>query len=182
MKAKGLGRVLDTWVERAGLGQAARGASVVIRWPELVGPGIAGHARAETVERGILTVRVSSSVWATELAAHIPIILERITAAVGDGVVRDIRFVTGAAGGRRAVSGYPGSERDTADRRPDRRDLAPVTLSADELDRVRRFADTVADPELARAGTRWLILTLKARRWREAKRAGGNVADATPRR
>lgn len=186
MSAKGLGPVLDSWMERAGLGKAARAAAVIVRWPEIVGEPVAVQARAQRVERGVLTVRVGSSVWATELSAHIPLILERITEMVGDGVVREIRFVSGSSG-RCADRGDPAtrfaseSGRATGDPRPDRLDLAAIALSPDERERVRRFSEGVPDPDLARVASRWLALTLKARRWRE-EQSGRTTLHATPRR
>ncbi len=163
-----VGDVLKGWLDRAGLAKAAGGAMVVAGWPELAGPAVARHARAEKVERGVLVVRVDSSVWATELSTRIPVLLERIRSRYGEGLVKEIRFVTGRprqGAGRRGADG-PGPGRD--DRSgpwPDRHDLASVDLPPEDLEKVRSFSRAIRDEALARAGERWLTATLKARRW-----------------
>lgn len=163
-----VGDVLRSWLDRAGLAKAAGGARVVADWPELAGPGVARHARAEKVERGVLIVRVDSSVWATELSTRIPVLLERIRSRYGGDLVKDIRFVTGrrrhGAGRRPADGPRPGSE-DRSPPWPDRRDLASVDLAPEELEKVRTFSRTTRDKALAAAAERWLTATLKARRW-----------------
>jgi len=153
---------------------------LVHEWPRIVGPAVAAHTRAEKVERGVLVVRVESNVWATELSTRVPVLLERIRDAVGEGLVTDLRFVTGRAarpgpGGGRFSSGASGSGArgpQSADRGwPDRRDLEAVPLSEADRRLVEEFRAAQKDPAVARAGTRWLTATLKARRWlREAGR------------
>ncbi len=171
--------VLQDIFERWGLTRASSGALVVVRWPEIAGPAVADHSRARDVKNGLLTVHVDSSLWATELAAAAPLLLERIAAAVGEGVVTGIRFVAGRdtrgrPGGRKG--GGPGGETepdpagrgagpDPADW-PDRRALAAVPLSDEERELLAEFTNRVADPELARAAERWAALALKARKWR----------------
>ncbi len=159
--------ILAAILERAGLAPAAKGAMAVLRWPEFVGPDIAAHARAESVRRGVLTVMADSNVWATELSTYIPVLLERIRLALGDGVVSDIRFLVGR-GRDRARSFAPGlADPETPPQTPwpNRRDLATVPLTGEDQRHIRRFTAEISDPDLARAAERWLALTLKARRW-----------------
>ncbi len=173
-----LGEVVGRWLERAGLERAILGATVVRRWPELVGPGVARHARAETVRRGVLTVRVDSNVWATELAAHRPALLERINTAMGQAVVSEVRFLVGP--GPASGSAREG-EAGAVTRWPDRRDLASVSLTEEDRAKVEAFRAAAADPELAEAGARWLTATLRARRW-AAERAGRTPSGLGPSR
>jgi hypothetical protein len=159
-----VGEALEQWMARAELSRAVRGAAAVCRWAEVVGPGVSKHARAESLKRGVLTVRVDSGVWATELSAHEPVLLERLNADLGEPVVTRLRFLVGAGRLGRPAQGDPQSERPSRTW-PDRRDLDRVELSAEERGLVAGFAAAAPDPELGRAGARWLTATLKARRW-----------------
>jgi hypothetical protein len=159
--------ILAAILERAGLAPAAKGAMAVLRWPEFVGTDIAAHARAQSVRRGVLTVMADSNVWATELSTYIPVLLERIRLALGDGVVSDIRFLVGRGRDRaRSLAfGLADPEIPPQTPWPNRRDLAAVQLTGEDQKRIRRFTEEISDPDLARAAERWLALTLKARRW-----------------
>lgn len=61
------------------------------RWAELVGSDVAEHATPVSLRDGELTVRVSSTAWATQLRTLQRQLLARIAAGVGDAVVRRIR-------------------------------------------------------------------------------------------
>ncbi|HZK76556.1 MAG TPA: DUF721 domain-containing protein [Candidatus Kapabacteria bacterium] len=73
-----------------GLEKKARNYSVITGWAELVGEKIARAATAEKLEKGILTVRVINPVWRYELTMQKTMIIEKITAEFGAGIVRDI--------------------------------------------------------------------------------------------
>lgn len=79
------------------------------RWPELVGPDIAEHCRPETFDAGLLTLRASSTAWATTLTLEAQRLLGRLAEELGEGVVVEVK-VLGPAGpgfgrGRRSVPG-----------------------------------------------------------------------------
>lgn len=79
------------------------------RWPELVGGEIAEHCRPETFDGGLLTLRASSTAWATNLTLMAPQLLRRLGEELGEGVVVEVR-VLGPSGpgfgrGRRSVQG-----------------------------------------------------------------------------
>ena len=79
------------------------------RWPELVGSEVAEHCRPETFDGGLLTLRASSTAWATNLTLMTPQLLRRLGEELGEGVVVEVR-VLGPAGpgfgrGRRSVPG-----------------------------------------------------------------------------
>jgi predicted nucleic acid-binding Zn ribbon protein len=61
-------------------------------WPEVVGENIAKIAKAERVDEGILYIKVSSMTWRTELLFQKQSILEKISARLGKGIIKDIRF------------------------------------------------------------------------------------------
>ncbi|RJQ07635.1 MAG: DUF721 domain-containing protein [Bacillota bacterium] len=167
---KGLGEVLAGFLERAEALQPTRQAAVLLRWPEIVGPAVARHARAQSVRRGVLTVAVDSGVWATELSAHTPVVLERIESTLGPGIVTDLRFVVRSHRAQSdALAGPSGDYGEPSPPWPNRRDLAAVRLTEDDLTQVRTFAAAARDPVLAQAAGHWLGLTLKARRWLEER-------------
>lgn len=81
---------------RAGEQQVARSRFPIAPhvWAQAVGLRIAERARPVALDRGVLTVRAATSVWASELSLLAPEILARLRAA---GVpVRELRFHVGA--------------------------------------------------------------------------------------
>ena len=62
-------------------------------WSEIVGEEIAEHSDPVTLFEGILTVRASSTAWATQLNLLKPSILEKIRMNVSDVLVDDLLVV-----------------------------------------------------------------------------------------
>lgn len=62
-------------------------------WKEIVGPRVAERARPHALERGVLLLRVPSSVWAQELSLLSAEILPRLVARGYE--VRELRFSVG---------------------------------------------------------------------------------------
>jgi len=89
------------------------------RWVELVGPQVAEHAAFEAFDAGLLTVRASSTAWATNLTLLAPQLLRRFADELGEGVVVEVRVIgpqgPGFGHGRRTVRGR--GPRDTWGRR-----------------------------------------------------------------
>lgn len=89
--------------------------SVLGRWAHIVGPEVAAHVRAVGFEENSLTVQADSTAWATQLRLLASVLLSRIEAEVGAGVVTELHVLGPAAPswvkGRRRVEG-PGP-RDT---------------------------------------------------------------------
>src|SRR6478735_8583419 len=67
--------------------------SVMGRWPEIVGPDIAGHVEPLTFVDGILTVRADSTAWATQMRLLASSLLARIDEEIGKGTVSELRVV-----------------------------------------------------------------------------------------
>lgn len=68
-------------------------ATVLGRWPQLVGPDIADHCTPLSLRDGELTLQAESTAWATQLRTLQRQLLVRLAAAVGHDVVRRIRVV-----------------------------------------------------------------------------------------
>jgi predicted nucleic acid-binding Zn ribbon protein len=110
-----VGDVVGTVLAQLGSPAERIGGSIKHRWPELVGAGIAEHCEFVSFEGGALTVRASSTTWATQLRLLAPTMLARFGADLGEGVVLEIT-VLGPGGprfarGPKSVRGR--GERDT---------------------------------------------------------------------
>lgn len=68
-------------------------ATVLGRWPQLVGPDVADHCTPVSLRDGELTLQAESTAWATQLRTLQRQLLTRLAAAVGPDVVRRIRVV-----------------------------------------------------------------------------------------
>ena len=81
----------------------AVGATLVSRWPEIVGAEVAGHVACETFTPGEaggggeLVLRADSTAWATQTRLLLATVHARVTEAVGTGVVTRIRVLGPAA-------------------------------------------------------------------------------------
>src|SRR5579883_2039602 len=128
---------LDGVLDRAGEDRFARARPPVSErvWRDAVGLRIADRARPVVLDRGVLTVRVATSVWANELSMLAPTILARLCER---GVlVQELRFRVGPI--------------EPPARPPERRSSqavpAPAPLPKDIAQQLAR----IADPELREA-------------------------------
>ncbi len=65
------------------------------RWPEIVGPALAGHVAPGSLRAGVLTVHADAPAWAAELRWLQGDLLVRLGDVLGPDVVRGIRVVVG---------------------------------------------------------------------------------------
>ncbi|WP_153028379.1 DciA family protein [Amycolatopsis sp. YIM 10] len=87
-----LGRIVSRIaVERGWNGRLASG-QVFGRWARLVGEEVAEHAQPVALKDGELTVRASSTAWATQLRLLQGQLIGKIAAGVGNGVVKRMRI------------------------------------------------------------------------------------------
>ena len=87
-----VGKALDTFARRLGIDRTIREHQVIASWGALVGEQVARVTTPQRFEKGVLTVAVSSAPWRSELTLRRREIMEKINAAAGKPVVRDIRF------------------------------------------------------------------------------------------
>jgi predicted nucleic acid-binding Zn ribbon protein len=90
-----IGAVLKAVLEQTG---AATGGITAVWdiWEETVGAAIAGHTRPAAFKDKLLVVHVAAPAWIQELRYHKADIIDRLNRRLGDTVVGDIRFRTGA--------------------------------------------------------------------------------------
>lgn len=103
---------IDELLDRAGEDRfAKKRVPIPVReWRAAVGPRIADRARPWTLERGVLVVKVATSVWANELSMLAPELIARLKQR--GFAVEQLRFKVGAL--------------DQADRPPERRTYRKV--------------------------------------------------------
>lgn len=76
-------------------------AAVFGRWPEIVGPQLAAHAKPEAFSDGDLVVLADSPAWATQMRLLAPQILKRLGEELGAGTVRHVTVRAHGSRGRR---------------------------------------------------------------------------------
>lgn len=104
-----LGAALDRLVEAKGWNTQINIHLLLGNWPKLVGPVNADHSAPEAFHDGVLTVRASSTAWATQLRLFAPQLVARLNADLGDGSVTRVEVKGPDAPswkrGRRSVRG-----------------------------------------------------------------------------
>jgi len=143
-----IGATLREYLGGAGLGGLTVAASIASKWPEMVGPGIAGHSRPQEIKGGRLTLIVDSSAWMNQLSLLSGDIVSKINAALGEDVVTDIRLRAGKISP--STSGALAKPKRGSERPPRRK------LTADEQADIERTASEIDDPELRARAKRLL--------------------------
>lgn len=80
-------------MENLGIGARIREYDAVTRWNEIVGSQIARVTEAVKIEKGVLVVRVQNSPWRNELTLMKKDMMVKLNSALGEEIVKDIRFV-----------------------------------------------------------------------------------------
>jgi predicted nucleic acid-binding Zn ribbon protein len=88
-----LGRIVSRVAAERGWSPRLIDATVLGRWPQLVGPEIADHCTPVSLRDGELVLAAESTAWASQLRQLQRQILAKLAAAVGDGVVRKVKVV-----------------------------------------------------------------------------------------
>ncbi|MHA6791905.1 DciA family protein [Pseudonocardia bannensis] len=87
------GRLISRVAMDRGWSPRLTDATVLSRWPQLVGSDVADHCTPVSLRDGELTLQAESTAWATQLRTLQRQLLGRLAAAVGPDVVRRIRVV-----------------------------------------------------------------------------------------
>ena len=87
-----LDAILGDAISRSPLSGGLRDQEALSAWPRIVGVEISRHSTAESINGGVLMVRVQSSVWAQELQLLTPQIKAGFDEILGVGRVHTIRF------------------------------------------------------------------------------------------
>ncbi len=65
--------------------------AVFASWDDVVGEGVAAHARPRSLRHGVLVVMVDDPVWATQLRWLESDLLARLASVAGEGTVTEIQ-------------------------------------------------------------------------------------------
>ena len=84
------GRVVSRVSMDRGWSSRLTDATVLGRWPQLVGPDVADHCIPVSLRDGELTLQAESTAWATQMRLLTHSVLTRIETEVGAGVVTEI--------------------------------------------------------------------------------------------
>ncbi|MFF5985860.1 DciA family protein [Prauserella flavalba] len=87
-----LGRLASRMATQLGWSDRLANGQVFGQWTRLVGEEVAEHAQPVALKEGELTVRASSTAWATQLRLLQRQLLAKIAAGVGHGVVKRMRI------------------------------------------------------------------------------------------
>lgn len=87
-----LGRLMSRLAAERGWSEKLTDSKVFGQWAVLVGEEVAEHAQPVALKDGELTVRATSTAWATQLRLLQGQLLSRIAASVGHGVVKRMRI------------------------------------------------------------------------------------------
>jgi predicted nucleic acid-binding Zn ribbon protein len=85
-----LAGALDRVARRLGAPRSSALSAVFAKWEEIVGEGIALHARPLSLRDGVLVVGVDEPGWATQVKYLGATLLERLAEVAGEGVVNAI--------------------------------------------------------------------------------------------
>jgi predicted nucleic acid-binding Zn ribbon protein len=85
-----VGESLDRVTGALGVPSSSTLQVVFSSWDELVGDVLAAHARPASLRDGTLLVTVDDPSWATQLRWFQADLLQRLTAAVGEGAIIEI--------------------------------------------------------------------------------------------
>ena len=84
--------------------------SVFGRWAEIVGPDLAAHTRPDSFADAELVVTADSTAWATQVRLLAPALLARLSAELGQGMVRRVKVRGPAPPRQRGGWRVPGSK------------------------------------------------------------------------
>lgn len=133
---------------KLGLTDHARRLRIFLCWNEVVGERIAARTEPFTFSRGVLTLRTHNPAWQNELTYLKAELIEKLNAALGAKVVREIKLVAGRIRpGRRGLQG---------------RALPPAT--AEERAHVTQVSNIIEDPEVRASFAAMMEKETRARR------------------
>lgn len=91
-EAQTIGQIVDNFLHHEQLDTQLDELRASALWQQVVGQGINRYTASRTVARGVLTVHITSAPLRNELMLMRSSIIERINAALGREVIREIVF------------------------------------------------------------------------------------------
>jgi hypothetical protein len=163
-------RSLLTRLDRGGNLERAKAVAL---WREVAGDDVSSHAMGFAMREGELVVYVDSPVWATELTALSERYRLAINTAVGQELVRSMRFSISKKVAEERVWN-DAQEREEAERRPDM--VEPVPASEQELSQIEAMAASIHAAPLRQAAVRAAVRGLEWRKGLKARKTPQEAA------
>lgn len=85
--------IFDRLLTERGWEEPVAVGSVLTRWPELVGPEIAEHCKAESFTDTTLVIRTETTEWATQLGLIRFQLLQHLTDRLGENIVTELKIL-----------------------------------------------------------------------------------------
>lgn len=151
--------VLQKIMKKQGIPVAGANTSLRRVWSEAVGPQIAAQTLPEHIRRGVLSVKVASSVWMHQLQFLKKDIIQKFNSLYGEGTVEKLNF---------SIGEVPANHAENAAVVP----LSTWTSFIKERDE-RLMAEslaTVNDPELKDILKRVMIREISRRRFLQRRK------------
>jgi hypothetical protein len=136
------GELFGNALKKMGLDKKYKVEKVFFYWQSIVGSEIAAHSSPESVNRGVLIVKVNNSVWIHHLMTLKEVIISKINDFIAEKVIYDIKF---QAGYLKNYQNY--SELEIDDEKLSLR-LDNVILSKFDIEKVDGIANLTTDVEL----------------------------------
>lgn len=130
--------VLDPLGRRLGMEGAVEAGRLFARWHSIVGEDVAAHVRPTSLRDGVLRVQADSPAWGTEIGYLADEIADRINAAMGSQLVRELRVGAGPKGGGPTPPASPARPRPPARGPAERGSEESVVDPLEALERARR--------------------------------------------
>ncbi|NLZ28700.1 MAG: DUF721 domain-containing protein [Firmicutes bacterium] len=121
-----IGEIVKKILHKRGLWEVVKQQEVLNKWAEIVGEKIAARTKAVKINKGILWIKVSDSVWTHHLAMLKPKILTRIGDMLEKKTVKDIYFFVGELD----------DEMVSPEKREDRRQPYLQDFSREEIEKI----------------------------------------------
>lgn len=86
-----ISRAVDDLLAERGWKEDSAIATLMSRWPQIVGSDLAEHVRPTSFAEGVLTLTAESTAWATQVRLLLGDLQRVVNAEVGTGVVTSIR-------------------------------------------------------------------------------------------
>ena len=86
-----LGRAMDRLMDSKGWTAEVNVHTILGRWQVLVGPMMAQHTTPESYRDNVITVRATSTAWATQLRGLAPRIVASLNEKVEEGMINSVR-------------------------------------------------------------------------------------------
>jgi predicted nucleic acid-binding Zn ribbon protein len=91
-EVKSVRTALDELIGNLGIQKRLKEYDAVLFWDDVVGDHIAKATTPVRIVQGVLVVKVKTSAWRNELTLQKRMLVQRLNDAIGERVVKDIRF------------------------------------------------------------------------------------------